>query len=142
MHRSRSARPRLLAVLALLLALAALAPARPQPPAAQPAAPERPRLAVLVVFDQLRADYLERWRKLFGPGGFRRLMEEGAWFRNCHYPYAATLTSPGHASMATGAVPASHGIIANDWYDRAARNRVAAVRTERYRPVPERPGAP
>jgi hypothetical protein len=97
---------------------------------------------VLVIFDQLRGDYLPRWQTLFGKGGFRRLMEEGAWCENCHYPYAATLTAAGHASMATGATPASHGIIANEWYGRAERARVHAVRTERYRPVPDLPGAP
>ncbi|MCI0462258.1 MAG: alkaline phosphatase family protein, partial [Gemmataceae bacterium] len=104
---------------------------------AQPDGPERPRLAVLVVFDQLRGDYLERWQKLFVKGGFRRFQEEGAWFRNCHYPYAATLTAAGHASMATGSTPSSHGIIANEWYDRTIRDTVHSARTERHRQVPE-----
>src|SRR5436190_1450344 len=39
---------------------------------------ERPRLAVVVVFDQMRGDYLQRWQDLFEPGGFRRLQQEGA----------------------------------------------------------------
>src|SRR5581483_5554696 len=95
--------------------------------AAQEPAPARPRLAVLIVFDQMRGDYLQKWQPLFGEGGFKRLMSEGAWFTNCHYPYAFTLTAPGHASMATGCSPQSHGIIANEWFDRAARETVAAV---------------
>src|SRR5260370_8065162 len=78
-----------------------------------------PRLAVLVIFDQLRGDYLSRWQDLFGPGGFRRLQTEGAWYSNCHYPYADTTTGPGHASVLTGCFPADHGIIANGWYDPA-----------------------
>src|SRR5262245_19073760 len=73
--------------------------------------PERPRLAVLVVFDQMRGDYLSRWESLFGEGGFRRLQQEGAWFQNCHYPYATTVTAAGHASLGTGAFPSKHGII-------------------------------
>src|SRR5204863_10105306 len=77
-------------------------------------ADEKPTLAVLVVFDQLRGDYLSRWQDLFGEGGFRRLCRDGAWFRNCHYPYAVTQTGPGHASLATGCSPRTHGIIANE----------------------------
>src|SRR5271165_311359 len=65
--------------------------------------PDAPRLVVLVVFDQLRADYLERWRSLFArDGGFRRLQEQGAWFQNCDYPYANTVTGAGHATLGTG----------------------------------------
>jgi hypothetical protein len=70
------------------------------------------------VFDQMRADYLTRFHDQFGPGGFRRLMEHGAWFDNCHYPYALTLTGPGHASLLTGCSADRHGIIGNEWYER------------------------
>src|SRR5205085_2188763 len=58
----------------------------------------RVRLAVVLMFDQLRGDYLSRWNKLFGEKGFRRLCDEGAWFQNCHYPYSNPITGPGHAS--------------------------------------------
>src|SRR5207253_731415 len=101
----------------------------------------RVRLAVLVVFDQLRADYLTRWDNLFGSGGFRRLKAEGAWFPDCHYPYADTVTAAGHASLATGCSPSKHGIIAHDWYDRAAAAPVYCVSSARYPLVPPRPGA-
>src|SRR4051812_42256944 len=52
----------------------------PAPPAlvAEEAAPERPKLAVLLVFDQMRGDYVQKWRPLFGEGGFKRLQDEGA----------------------------------------------------------------
>ena len=65
----------------------------------------KPKLAVIVVFDQMRGDYLEKWQELFGEGGFRRLQTEGAWFTNCHYPYSDTLTAVGHTSLVTGATP-------------------------------------
>jgi predicted AlkP superfamily pyrophosphatase or phosphodiesterase len=94
------------------------------------------RLVVLVVFDQLRGDYLTRWEKLYDKDGFGRLLRDGAWYQNCRYPYAFTLTAPGHASLVTGCPPSKHGIIANDWYDRALRAEVGAVKTERYRTVP------
>jgi hypothetical protein len=99
---------------------------------------EAPRLAVLVYFDQLRGDYLSRWDKLFGEGGFHRLEKDGAWFQNCHYPYSDTVTAAGHASVATGCSPRTHGIIANDWYDRSAGAAVYCVSSERYEQVPSR----
>jgi predicted AlkP superfamily pyrophosphatase or phosphodiesterase len=88
---------------------------------------KRPKLAVILVFDQLRGDYPERWRELFGPGGFRRLQDEGASFTNCHYPYAYTITAPGHASLVTGCSPDKHGIVGNEWFDRASRESITAV---------------
>jgi hypothetical protein len=106
-------------VLLLLLPLVLLIPARARL-AEPPREPGACKLAVLLVFDQLRGDYLSRWSDLYGPDGFRRLTGEGAWFQNCHYPYADTKTGPGHASLATGCSPSMHGIIANDWYDREA----------------------
>jgi predicted AlkP superfamily pyrophosphatase or phosphodiesterase len=102
-------------------------------------AAERPRLVVLVVFDQLRGDYLERWGPLFGDDGFNRLLKDGAWFTNCHYPYATTATGPGHASMLTGCAPDVHGIVQNEWYDRKTGNIVNCAESDRYRRVPPLP---
>jgi hypothetical protein len=107
--------------------------------AAPPAPPGPPRLAVLVFFDQLRGDYLARWDELYGPDGFHRLERDGAWFTNCHYDYAHTVTGAGHASVATGCAPQTHGIIANEWYDRDAKAEVNCVESERYDRVPAAP---
>jgi hypothetical protein len=87
----------------------------------------RVRLAVLVVFDQLRGDYLEKWQDLFEKDGFRRLQTDGAWFQNCHYPYAHTVTAAGHASLLTGCSPSVHGIVGNDWCDPASGQPVYCV---------------
>lgn len=100
------------------------------------AAPVEPRLAVLLIFDQMRGDYLSRWQELFEEGGFRRLTGEGAWFQDCHYPYAGTWTAAGHATMSTGCVPEVHGIIANEWYDRKAGKLVSCVGGGRATQVP------
>ena len=83
------------------LVLAALAACNGPRRAADATAPDGPRLAVLVVFDQMRGDYIGRWQSLFGEDGFNRLTKEGAWFQNCHYPYSLTLTAAGHATMST-----------------------------------------
>jgi Type I phosphodiesterase / nucleotide pyrophosphatase len=100
-------------VLAALAAGAALWPAR----AAQPATPRRPALLVLVVVDQMRAEYLTRYASLWS-GGFKRLLEQGAIYDQTFYPYLNTVTCAGHATLGTGAWPKTHGIILNQWFHR------------------------
>ena len=77
-----------------------------------------PALVVVLVIDGLPQEQLVKYRDLYGPGGFRRLLEDGAWFGNAHHMHAATLTAPGHATMLTGSYPYRNGIIANEWIDR------------------------
>ena len=77
----------------------------------------RPRLAVAISVDQLRYDYLPRFRPYFGEGGFERLLAAGTNFENCTYSYAATKTAVGHATMLSGSLPCVHGIIGNEWLD-------------------------
>lgn len=103
------------------------------------AEPEKPKFVVLVVFDQLRGDYIERWRPYYGKDGFLRLAEGGAWFVNCHYPFALTITGPGHASLLTGCNPDVHGIVANGWYDRKAAAIVNCAESTRYDRIPPLP---
>lgn len=79
------------------------------------AAPAAPRLAVLISVDQMRADYLERFRPYFGPDGFNRFQREGLVFTQAHYRHAVTKTGPGHATMMTGVSARAHGIIGNEW---------------------------
>lgn len=80
-------------------------------------APSRPKLVVLLVVDQMRADYVDKFSGQWS-GGLKRLLTEGAWFREAAYPYAATETCVGHSTISTGAFPASHGMVANAWWDR------------------------
>ncbi len=96
----------------------------------------RVKLAVLVVFDQLRGDLVEKWRPQFGKDGFVRLETEGAWFTNCHYPYGVTTTGPGHASMLSGTCPDRHGIVNNDWFEN--HRNVYCAGSERYQLVPDK----
>src|ERR1700733_12680339 len=98
-----------------LLFLVAAAAILMIPVEASEAPPKHPKLVVMVVFDQMRGDYLKKWQPLFGEGGFKRLQADGAWFTNCHYPYADTVTAAGHTSLLTGCTPHEHGIIANSW---------------------------
>ena len=87
-----------------------------------------PKLVVGIVVDQMRPDYIYRYWDNFGDGGFKRLIGEGAFLRDAHYTYIPTITGPGHASIYTGSVPAHHGIVANERYDRATRKMIYCVK--------------
>jgi len=87
----------------------------------------RPKLIVVIVIDQFRGDYLERYRDQFGDGGFRLFIDRGAYFTDCNYDYANASTAPGHATLFTGSYTSGHGIIANEWWDPQKKKRVTSV---------------
>jgi predicted AlkP superfamily pyrophosphatase or phosphodiesterase len=105
-----------------LLALSAISSGAGQ----APKSPQRPKLVVLLVVDQMRGDYIDKFRGQW-TGGLKRLVDEGAWFREAAYPYAATETCVGHATISTGALPATHGMIANAWWDRETQKMVTCT---------------
>jgi predicted AlkP superfamily pyrophosphatase or phosphodiesterase len=111
-------------VLALLAAHAPSPGLCAEPAAAAPA--PKPRLVVFIAVDQMRAEYLERFRPLFR-AGLKRLVEEGAVFTNAMYRHACTETGPGHSVLLSGRSPRSSGIVGNMWYDRTLRQRVNVV---------------
>jgi predicted AlkP superfamily pyrophosphatase or phosphodiesterase len=85
-----------------------------------------PKLVVILVVDQMRADYVEKFGANW-TGGLRRLMTEGAWFRDAAYPYSTTVTCAGHSTIVTGSLPATHGIVSNAWWDRETGKPVNCV---------------
>lgn len=93
-----------------------------------PAWQDPPKLVVGIVVDQMRTDYIYRYWNNFGTGGFKRLIGEGSFLRDAHYTYMPTVTGPGHASIYTGSVPAHHGIVANERYDRATGKLIYCVK--------------
>ncbi|MGO4905302.1 alkaline phosphatase PafA [Flavobacterium sp. W20_MBD1_R3] len=82
-------------------------------------AQQRPKLVVGLVVDQMKMEYLYRFSEDFSENGFRRLMNNGYTFHNMHYNYVPTYTAPGHASIYTGTTPSTHGIVGNNWFNRA-----------------------
>src|SRR5687768_10810334 len=121
-------------VATLALLLAATAAPRLQPPGAVFGNRSNIPLVVLIVVDQMRFDYLDRDATFF-QHGLARLRDEGAIFERAAYPYAATVTCPGHSTIATGAMPATHGIISNEWWSRADGRRVVCTDDEAARSV-------
>ncbi len=88
---------------------------------------QKPKLVVGIVVDQMRYDYIYRFWEDLGDDGFKKLINEGHFFRNCQFGYVPTYTGPGHASIFTGTTPAVHGIIANDWYDKNSGEYIYCV---------------
>ena len=96
---------------------------------------ENPRLIVGIVIEQMRNDYISRFWDKFGEGGFKRLINEGTYCRNASYNYFYTQTAVGYATIYTGSMPASHGIVANEWYDRVNNKVTQAAADESAKTV-------
>jgi len=116
MRRSLAMRSASLLLALALSGCAARAPAAP-PPESASTGEAAPSLVVLVVFDQLAAWVLDaHLPHLPEDGILRRARAEGAYAVG-DYPYAATETAPGHATLGTGVSPAVHGIVANAYLE-------------------------
>ena len=84
------------------------------------------KLAVILVVDQMRADYVDRFKGDW-TAGLKRLVSDGAWFTKAAYPYLLTITCPGHATISTGAFPSTHGVFSNQWWDRESKRQMQCV---------------
>ena len=114
-------RLREIALLAGVLSALSVVLANAQAPAQRPAAPatrpyrlsaSAPRLIVVVTVDQMRADYVVRFRRQF-TGGLARILRTGAVFTQAFQDHAMSETAVGHATILAGRNPNSHGIISN-----------------------------
>jgi len=92
-----------------------------------------PKLILQITVDQLRGDLPGRYLERMGDGGFRYLMQHGVWYANAHHAHANTETVVGHTTLATGAHPAAHGMVANVWLDRKTGKLAYNVEDKRYR---------
>jgi len=126
---------RLITALLLTGSLTLTAQTRPAPaPQKTAAARTTPPLVVLLVVDQFRGDYVSwyghQWTK-----GLRRLIDTGAYFPLAAYRHAVTLTCAGHSTIGTGAYPRTHGMIANEWFDRETKKRVTCTDDPSVTPI-------
>jgi arylsulfatase A-like enzyme len=124
--------PGSLSALALLAAGLAL-PSCDRPPVEG----EGPRLVVFLVVDQMRADYLDRYRPVLRHG-IGRLLAEGVRFTEAFHEHAVPTTAPGHATLISGRFPRHHGIIGNAWTERGSRLEVEAVEDDAVGVSPRR----
>lgn len=71
-----------------------------------------PKLVVLLVVDQMRPDYFERFGAQL-TGGLAKLYRGGAVFTDAYQDHAITETAPGHSVVLSGRFPRSTGIVTN-----------------------------
>lgn len=98
-----------------------------------------------MIYDQLGSDTLLAHLDLLDPGGaIRRAVERGVYLERSVYPYANTLTAPGHATIYSGAPPSVSGIDGNSAWD-AGLDRLLPVTQDPHSPIfgrePGNPGA-
>ena len=83
----------------------------------------------------MRGDYIDKFQSQW-TGGLKRLVREGAWFHDAAYPYAVTETCVGHSTVSTGAFPATHGMIANEWWDRDQQKEITCTNDASVKNIP------
>ncbi len=91
---------------------------------------QKPTLIIGIVIEQMRFEYLYRFWDKLSDGGFKKLVLGGAVCRNASADYMYTQTNPGLATIATGTNPCTHGIIADEWYDRIKAKVIGSVTDE------------
>src|SRR5580692_8123851 len=113
-----------------ILATVALILFSPLPSSAQDK--KKPRLVLQITVDQLRGDLPHRYYSEFGNGGFRYLYERGVVYEAAFHRHANTETIVGHTTLATGADPSTHGMVANVWLDRETGKLAYNIEDPRY----------
>lgn len=108
----------------ILLAICPFSIANAQNNSLQTNTVARPKLVVGIVIDQMRWDYLYRYNNRYSKNGFNRLITKGHSFENTLIPYVPTYTAPGHTCIYTGGVPATNGIIGNNWFDKTTQKNL------------------
>jgi len=103
----------------------------------QDTSPGSPKLILQITVDQLRGDMPASVYDRLGQGGFKYLYENGIVYENAHHRHANTETVVGHATLATGADPADHGMIGNIWFDKELGRVVYNIEDDRYTLVGE-----
>jgi predicted AlkP superfamily pyrophosphatase or phosphodiesterase len=86
-----------------------------------------------MAIDGFPQEQLVKYYDQYSDGGFKLLLDKGAWYSNAHYSHATTYTGVGHATLLSCSHPYKHGIIGNDWLDKKTRKRVYSTEDERHK---------
>ena len=92
----------------------------------------RPRLMVGIMVDQIRTDYLESLRDMFGPGGFKRLMENGVYLKDIEGGVVPGDAASATALIMTGEYPRYTGVTGSRVYDGASKSLKPVFYDESY----------
>ena len=102
---------------------------------------EVPRLVVGITIDNLRTDFLNAFAPLYGTEGFNKLLKEGQVYSNVQYPYVGVDCASAIATIATGSTPYNHGIISEEWMDRATLTKKNCVDDNKFLGIETSSGA-
>lgn len=115
---------------ATTLALLSHTPAQAQATASGKAPP---KLVVFMAVDGFPQEQLLKYYDQYGEGGFKLLLDKGAWYGNNHYSHATTYTGVGHATLLSCAHPYKHSVIGNDWLDKKTKQRIYSTEDSRHK---------
>ena len=74
---------------------------------------QSPKLVVCITVDQLRGDYIEYFYNTFGERGFKRLMNDGVFYKNIRFEFSNIDEASAFATIFTGSNPCFSGITGN-----------------------------
>ncbi len=103
--------------------------------------PEKPRLVVLVIVEQMRYEYLERFSPHYSNEGFKKIMSYGTQCVDAHVNFSYPSTASSFASISTGTTPSQHGIIGNQWYNKNNGSQIHATADKNYPNIGSQPHA-
>lgn len=86
-----------------------------------------PRLIVNIVVSSMNANDIDRYANNFSSTGIRRMLNGGQHFTNASYNYMQTTTPVSLATLSTGAMPSTHGVVADRWFDYVSNKTVYLI---------------
>ena len=92
----------------------------------------QPKLILQITVDQLRGDLLDKYAKHMGEDGFKYLTNHGIWYKSAYFTHSITQTAVGHTTLATGADPSIHGVVANRWFDRERQETIYSLQDKSH----------
>jgi predicted AlkP superfamily pyrophosphatase or phosphodiesterase len=92
-----------------------------------------PKLVLFMVIDGFPQKQLVKYYDQYGERGFKLFLDKGGWYGNNHYGHATTYTGVGHATLLSCAHPYKHGVVGNDWIDKATGKRLYSTEDARHK---------
>jgi hypothetical protein len=96
---------------------------------------EKPRLIIGIVISQMRYDYIYRYWNKFEENGFKKLITRGTFCKNASFNYLLSQEGVGHSTIATGTLPANHGIVSKQWYLNLQDKIVQNIEDDKYNTI-------
>jgi hypothetical protein len=92
-----------------------------------------PKVAIGIVIENMRPDYIDRFWNKFGDDGFKKLIIEGTSCTDFRIDPLIQNNASATATLFSGVTPSLHGIIGLNWYDRKKGKVINCVTDDRYK---------